>query len=230
MIKTGEEGIDTLIELFIKEASISQRNALGGSALGIFSSADETDLTKLTGLQNFFTSSTTTGKVGNLSRATQSDWQHKIQNISSDFSGNGLDRMETLYRQTSLFDENCDTIVVTGSFMDNFKKNVTRTFQVNLPLVGVAAGDQAMIDAGFPNMRFNGAILFDDDGCPANQGFFLNLKTYIRLMVRSGRASEIGDFVKPNNQDSISTFVLFAGNLITTNLKRGGLIQNGDTN
>ena len=79
-------------------------------------------------------------------------------------------------------------------------------------------------------MRWNGAILFDDDGCPANTGYFLNLKTYMRLVVRRGRSSEIGEFVKAQDRDNLSTFVLFAGNQITTNLKRGGLIQNGDTN
>ena len=230
MIKTGDEGIEDLITLFINTASISQRDAIGGSSVGIYSSLNESDLTGISGLQTFFTSSTTTGSVGQLSRAVQSNWRHKTQNISSDFSGNGLDRMETLYRQCSQFDENVDTIAVTGSFMDNFKKNVTRTHSTNLPLIGVAAGDEAMIDAGFPNIRFNGAILFDDDGCPANAGYFLNLKTYMRLIVRRGRASEIGDFVKAQNKDNISTHVLFAGAQVTTNLKRGGLIRNGDTN
>lgn len=230
MIKTGEEGIEDIIKMFIDTASISQRDALGGSTLGIFSDGNESDLEKLTGLQTFFTTSTTTGSVGQLSRATESDWQHKLQNISSAFATNGFDRMTTLYRQCSQYDENVDTIVVTGSFMDNFEKNLTRTYSTNLPLVGVAAGDQAMMDAGFPNLRYKGALLFDDDGCPANRGYFLNLKTYVKLIVRKGRASDIGDFVKAQNKDNISTHVLFAGNLVTTNLKRGGLIQNGDTN
>lgn len=229
MIKTGDEGIENLIDLFITEAAISQRDAVGGSALGIFSDADETTLTKITGLQSIFSPSTTVGLVGNINRATESNWRHKTQDVASDFSVNGLARMETLYRQCSQFDENVDTIVCTGSMMDNFKVTVTQTFRTNLPLVGVAAGDEAMIDAGFPNIRFNGALMFDDDACPANSAYFMNLKTYMRLIVRQGRASEIGEFVKAQDRDNIATHILFAGNQVTTNLKRGGLLTNGDT-
>lgn len=149
MIKTPEGNEPDLIELFLQSAEIAMRDSIGGSSLGIFSSADETDLRKITGLQNMLTSSTTTGTVGNLSRATLSTWRHQSANVSSDFSANGLARFRTLYRQCSRFDESPDTIVLTGSAMDNFEANVTSSFSVNLPLIGVGAGDQAMIDAGF---------------------------------------------------------------------------------
>ena len=71
--------------------------------------------------------------------------------------------------------------------------------------------------------------MFDDDGCPADRGYFLNLAKYIRLIVRTGRNAEIGDFVKGRDKDDLVTHVLWAGNLITTNLARGGVLLNGDT-
>jgi len=228
MIKTGEAAIPDLLELFIQSAEISMRDAIGGSTLGIFSSANETDLRKITGLQNHFTTSTTTGTVGNLSRVTLTAWRHQSANVSSDFDTNGLIRFRTLYRQTSRFDESPDTIVLTGSAMDNFERELTSTFQVNLPL-GIGAGDQRMIDAGFANIRYKGALVFDDDGCPANFGYFLNLAKYVRLFVREGRDAEIGDFVKSKDADDLATYVLWAGNLVNTNLARGGVLLNADT-
>ncbi len=71
--------------------------------------------------------------------------------------------------------------------------------------------------------------MFDDDGCPANQAYMLNLRKYIRLIVREGRDAEIGDFVKSQTKDDLVTYVLTAANMVTTGLRYGGLVANGDT-
>jgi len=229
MIKTASGGEGDLLQIFIEAAELSMRDAIGGSTSGIFSSNGETTLTSISGLQNFFTTSTTTGTVGTLSRATTTAWRHQTQNVSSDFSANGLTAMRTLYRQCSYFDETPDTIVLTGSTLDNFERDLTSTFQVNLPLADVGPGDQKMIDAGFGNIRYKGALVFADDGCPANAGYFLNLRKFMRIYVREGRDAEIGDFVKSQSKDDLVTYVLSALNQTSTNLSRGGLLQNGDT-
>lgn len=221
----SDEAIENLLTGFLEAAEISMRDAIGGSTVGIFSDADESDLTRITGLQNFFTSSTTTGTVGQLSRATLTAWRHQSANVSSDFSANGLARFRTLYRQCGRHDEQVDTIVLNGSTMDNYENALTSTFQVNMPLTG----SEGMLDAGFQNIRYKNAVVFPDDSVPANYGYFLNLAKYIRLYVRRGREAEIGDFVKATNKDALSTHVLWAGNMVTTNLARGGVLLNGDT-
>lgn len=228
MIKTGDNARPQLLTLFIEAAEVAMRDAIGGSTLGIFSSLGDTTLTGISGLQNMFTTSTTTGTVGQLSRATQSNWRHQTENVSNDFSSNGLNAMRTLYRTTSRADENVDTIVFNGSTMDNYERSLTSTFQVNVPLIPTQA-DQRMLDAGFANYSYKGAIVFFDDGCPANFGYFLNLVKFTRLIVRSGRNAEISDFVKSRDKDDLVSFVLWAGELITTNLGRQGALLNGDT-
>ena len=69
----------------------------------------------------------------------------------------------------------------------------------------------------------------DDDGCPDNRGYFLNLLKYHRLFVRTGRDAEIGDFVKSRDKDDLVSFVLWAGNQINTALNRNGVLLNADT-
>lgn len=226
MVKTGDAGITNLLVAFLQVAETSMRDAIGGSSVGIFSSAGESDLTSLTGLQNFFTSSVSTGSVGQLSRAAQSAWRHQFQDINSDFSSNGINRLRTIFRQASFFDDTPDTIVGTGAFVENYEKNLTQTFRVNYPL---PTGSLGMAEAGFENLAYKGAVMFDDDGCPANQAYALNLRKYIRLIVREGRDAEIGDFVKSQTKDDLVSFVLTAANLVTTGLRYGGLIANGDT-
>lgn len=226
MIQTGEGAEPDLLESFIQVAEISMKETIGGSTSGIFSDGDETVENEITGLQNHFTTSTTTGTVGQLSRATLSNWRHQLQNVSSAFDTNGLNAMTTLYRQCTRFDESPDIVVVNGSTWDNFLRETTRTFQTNNPFMG--SPDQLMVDAGFPNVRWFGAYLFPDDGVPANAGYFLNTK-FIKLYVRSGRNAELGDFIKSREYDDLVSYVLWAGNLCNTNLSRGGLLQNADT-
>src|SRR3972149_1493956 len=226
MIKTPEGNEIDLVEAFLQSAEAAMREAIGGQSLGLYSSADETNLRAITGLQNMLTSSTTTGTVGNLSRATLSKWRHQSGNVSSNFSTNGLNIMRTLYRQCALYDETPDTIVLTGSAMDNYERALTSTFQVNLPLV---PGSEKMMDAGFDNYRYKRAIMFADDGMPANYSYFLNVAKHFRLFVREGRDAEIGDFVKSQGKDDLVTFVLWAGNAVMTNLGRNGVMLNADT-
>jgi hypothetical protein len=225
MIKTGENAIVDLLAMFIEAAEVSLRDALGGSSVGIFSSSGNATLTAVSGLQNMLQTSTTTGTVGQLNRATLTVWRHQSANVSSSFTTNGLNRMRTLYRQCGRFDENIDTIAVNGSTIDNYERALTSTFQVNVPQTGSAQ----MLDGGFANILYKNAVMFADDGCPANFGYFLNLAKYIRLVVREGRNAEIGDFVKARDVDDLSAHIFWAGNLITTNLARNGVLLNADT-
>ena len=229
LIRTdGENGIIDMLELFMQSAEISLREAIGGRTLGIFSDAAEDTLTKITGLQNILGTSTTTGTVGNLSRATLAVWRHKSQNVASAFDTNGLDRFRTLFRQCKRANEVPNITVLTGAAMDNFEKELTSTFQVNLPMMGFGGGDQNMIDAGFPNIRYKGSLIFDDDGVPPNAGYMLNTK-YLGLYVHEGRDGEIGDLIKSKDSDDLVSYVHWAGNLCATNLGLMGIIQNSDT-
>lgn len=227
MIQTQDGSEPDLLEGFTQAAETSMKESIGGSTVGIFSDGSETDLEELTGLQNHFTTSTTTGTVGRLSRVTLSVWRHQLGNVAGAFDTNGLNIMTTLYRQCTRFDESPDITVVTGSTFDNFLRETTRTFQTHLPMV-LGEGNKAMVEAGFPNVRWFGSLLFADDGVPANAGYMINTK-FVKLYVRKGRNVEIGDFIKSRNYDDLVAYVFFAGNFCNTNLARGGLLQNADT-
>ncbi len=70
--------------------------------------------------------------------------------------------------------------------------------------------------------------MFSDDGVPANAGYFLNSK-YLNMYVHEGRDAKIGDFIKSREYDDLVTYVLWAGNLVCTNLARQGILLNADT-
>jgi len=235
MVKTGDAGVENILNNFLEAGEVSMRDGIGGSAIGIFSNGGDADVDKITGLQTFFTSSNTTGTVGNVNRATQTSWRHQVADISNNFSLNGMDRLRTIYRQARFFDTAPDTIVTTGSFLDNFEKNLTNvadattSIRIGMPM-DIGEADRAMLDAGFPNIRWKNSVMFDDDGCPANRAYVLNLAKYHRLLVRRGRDAEIGEFVMPTDQDSLAVWIYWAGQQIDTGLRYGGVLLNGDTN
>lgn len=227
MIQTGEGAEPDLLQAFIEAAELSLRDAVGGSTLGVFADGDETTEGEITGLQNILGTSTTTGTVGQLSRATFSNWRHNSGNVASAFDTNGINIMSELYVNCTRADESPDIFVVTQSAFLNFLRETTRTFQTHVPFMS-GDPDQAMVEVGFPNVRFFGSTLFPDTNVPANAGYLINSK-YINIIVRSGRNAELGDFVKPTNQDVLTTFVYWAGNQICKGLRYNGILQNADT-
>ena len=127
-------------------------------------------------------STPTIGTIGNVARSN-TFWQNQTANVLGDFSANGYTQMTSLYTLCSRGNENVDTIVLTRSAFNNFLNNATRTFRLNFPL-DQKAGDEGLIEMGFPHAMFFGAVVIFDDSVPANQGFFLNLrKKYTHLVV-----------------------------------------------
>lgn len=225
VIKTADGDESDLLRGFIEVAEIAMRDTIGGSSIGIFSNIGETSLTGISGFRNILTTTPTTGTCGQLSRVTNTNWRQQTGNISNSFTNNGLNTFRTLYRQCARFDEVVDTIVCSGSMMDNYERALTNSISLNEP----RESDKEILDGGFDNIRYKGAIMFADDGVDTDASYFLNLAKYTRLIVRRGRNAEISDFIKSKDYDDLVSHILWAGELVTTNLARQGIAYNGNT-
>lgn len=81
--------------------------------------------------------------------------------------------------------------------------------------------DEQLASAGFTNLLFNNVPVAVDSKVPANHVVFLN-EDYINLVVASAADFAMKDFREPVNQDAAVSQILWAGNLIFTNLARQG--------
>src|SRR5205807_3433620 len=84
-----------------------------------------------------------------------------------------------------------------------------------------AAHDQQLAQSGFTNLLFNGVPFLVDSHATASNIQFLN-EDYFSLIVNKDTNFELRDFQQPVNQDAYVGFVLWAGNLICSNVGRQG--------
>lgn len=231
LINSGSDvAIQKALRLFIEAAELSVRNALADATTGIFSSNDE-DAAGITGLQNLITHTSnatpTSGTAGNLSRATYTFWRNQVADVADDFSANGYYRMHDLYTLCTRGDETPNVICLTRATYLNFLRNATSTIRYNTPQQPATAVE-GTLNVGWGNVTFLGATMGYDDACPADNGYMLNCK-YVNWVCHTLRELELGPFVIPQTQDSISAHIFFAGNLCINNMARQGLLRRGDT-
>lgn len=81
--------------------------------------------------------------------------------------------------------------------------------------------DMQLAQPGFSNLVFNGTPILVDSHCPAGQLYMLN-EDYMYLYVNPNRDFFMRDFDAPVNQDAYVAFILWAGNLVFSNLLRQG--------
>lgn len=220
----NEEAVINYMTFLVESAEQSMKATIGGSSLGIFSNLGESD-TGVTGLQNICGTSTTTGTVGGLSRATYSWWRHKSDSVTTGFSTDGLQSMDSLFYQLVRGDEAPSLIVLTRATFANLKAKLQGTISYNLP-----SANAQNADVGFPHIYYNGVPCVLDSNCPDQTGYFLNLK-YFKLMVHADRDMAIRDFITPSDGDYLLARIYWAGNLVCNNLSMQGLLTGApDTN
>jgi len=214
---TGPESIVPYLEFLVEAAEESMKDGMSNSTSGIFSANTESD-TGITGLQNLLTTSNSTGTAGGISRATNSFWRQNVQSVTTGFASNGLEDMRTLFYACARGDESPSVIIVTQTTFANLARALTGTLSYNTPSPATSFGD---ID--FQNINFHGVPVIFDSNCPANTGYFLNLK-YFKLLVHGDRDMTIRDWITPTDGDYILARLFWAGNLVTNNLARQGIL------
>lgn len=214
----GETAIVNYIAAQIEMAEEGMKDTMADTTSGIMSANAESDV-GITGLRNILTDSTTTGTTGGLSRATYAWWRHKSDSVTTGFNTDGLQSLRTLFLNCVRGDEAPTVIIVTLLTYVNLDRSLTGTINYNNPSPKTYFGD-----IGFEHINFRGAPVIFDDKMTAQRGMCLNLK-YLKLLVHRDRDMAIRDFITPTNQDSIVGRMYWAGNLITNNLARQGILQ-----
>ena len=81
--------------------------------------------------------------------------------------------------------------------------------------------DTQLAQAGFTNLVFNNVPWLQDDHAPTNGLAFLN-ENYWELIVNDKANFYVQDFVKPPNQDAMTSLLVWAGNASCSNIQRQG--------
>lgn len=152
-----------------------------------------------------------TGTLGTIAGATQTFWQATVT-TSGAFAAQGLTDMTTAYYAVSGGEKEDNPT----HFFTN--KTVFQKYeQTRLPLERLTPGGVA--NAGFDGLTFKGKPLTYGNHIGSGLMFGLNLN-YIDLCVDTETDFVTTPFVMPSNQTAKVAFILWRGNMVTTNRRR----------
>lgn len=112
--------------------------------------------------------------------------------------------------------ETPDLIVTTQVIMDAYKASL-------MHMKVLSSSDEKMADAGFPNVKFEGATMVADSHVPAGQMGMFNTN-FLDFYVLPSRNFTFEDFRKPVNQDAMMAKIYWVGQLTCTNPRMQGIL------
>lgn len=220
LMNSGKERIIDLMEAKIRNAEKTLRNAMSA---GIFSDGTGSSGKQLTGLKALVADDPTSGTVGGINRA----------NTGNEFWRNHADVKTTALSKDTIYAAMSDAYLACSRGTDRPDLIVADNYMYQLfesSLIPQQRFTNAeMADAGFRNLKFQGADVIYDGGiggyCPNKHMYFLNTK-YLKLRPHRERNYRlIGDRNRVAiNQDAIYAIIGWAGNLTMNNAELQGVL------
>jgi hypothetical protein len=143
----------------------------------------------------------TTGTVGNINRATESQWRTSAY----DFNGN-LDSTN-IEEALTLKGEKPDVILTGRNLYRHYRTAVRDKIVINL---SESNSGKKMMDLGFSGVKHQNIPMMYDEDCPVNKAFFINSK-YLRLHILKHVNMKIKELVAPWTIDAHGRRVVWQG-------------------
>jgi hypothetical protein len=160
---------------------------------------------------------TVLGTYGGIARSGNTWWQSQIDSTTTTLSLLALQNLFGSAQQGG----RAPTIILST------QANYNRYWNLNLSPqqfpVQPGGKDMQLAQAGFENLLFNGVPWLVDSHIPTtgtNGNIFLLNEDYFQMVVATRADFHLQDFQTPTNQDAMTALLLWAGNLVCTNVQR----------
>lgn len=159
----------------------------------------------------------TTGSLGGISRATQSQWRTS----SYDFDGaldetNIEEAFDDILRDLKLKSDKPDLILVGRNIDRLYRTAVRDKITINIADTG---NGKKMYDLGFEGYTHNGIAVIYDEDCPDDKAYFINSK-YLRHHILSGVNMRVDDLKAPWTIDGYGKRTVWQGQFALWNAYR----------
>ena len=160
------------------------------------------------GLSALIPDDPTTGTVGNLSMAAESQWRTSSYDFASGLDSTNIEEA---------FDDILMDLTVKGDSPDVILcgRNVYRIYRaavrdkVTIPLSEGNSGKK-MMDLGFKGVSHQSVPMLYDEDCPVNKAYFINSK-YLRLHILKHVNMKVKELTAPWNMDASGSRVVWQG-------------------
>jgi len=181
------------------------------------------------GLQLLVSSTPTTGTVGGIDRSTTAGtfWRNKVYKATTDggaaaTSANIVSYMNRLWVQLTRNKEKPDLILADNNYFLLYLEAMQGKQQIMV--------NSSLADAGFQNLKFNGADVVLDGGyggsCPSNTMYFLNSDYLYWRPHPDYNFTVLGGERESTNQDAMVKLVGVAGQMTMSNAFMQGVLIN----
>lgn len=168
----------------------------------------------------------TTGTLGGISRATESQWRTSAYQFSGAIDSTNIEEaFDDVLLDLTLNGEK-PTVIFCGRNIYRIYRQAVRD-KFTIPITG-KAGDM-MMDLGFGDLAHNKIPIFYDEDCGVNRAYFINDK-YMRLHILKGVNMATKKLVAPWTIDGSGSRVVWQGQYCLWKAHRThGLVRNGTT-
>ena len=168
----------------------------------------------------------TTGTLGGISRATESQWRTSAYQFSGAIDATNIEEaFDDVLMDLTLNGEKPSLILCGRNIMRIYRAAVRDKFTI--PITG-KAGD-AMMDLGFGNVTHNKIPMFYDEDCGVNRAYFINDK-YMRLHILKGVNMVTKKLAAPWTIDGSGSRVLWQGQYcLWSAYRKHAVLRNGTT-
>lgn len=179
------------------------------------------------GLGNVIPDDPTTGTIGGISRATESQWRTSAYQFSGNLDSTNIEEaFDDILMDLKLKGDKPDLILLGRNIVRTYRQAVRDKLMIN---IGDTKSGKAMYDLGFEGFTHNGVMCMYDEDCGVNRAYFINSK-YLRLHILKGVNMKVKELVAPWNVDAIGRRVLWQGQLcIWRAFRTHAVLRNGTT-
>lgn len=160
------------------------------------------------GLGTLLPSNPTTGTLGGINRATQSQWRTSAYVFAGAMDATNIEEVfdDVLMDLTLKGDK--PTIILAGRNIYRMYRQAVRD-KITIQLSEGKAGKR-MFDLGFEGVSHNGTPLLYDEDCPVSTAYFINDK-YLRLHMLKHVNMKVKELISPWNVDAVGSRVVWQG-------------------
>lgn len=159
----------------------------------------------------------TTGTLGGLNRATQTQWRTSAYDFDGSLDETNIEEaFDDILRDLKLKSDKPDLILVGRNIDRLYRAAIRDKIMINLSDTG---NGKRMFDLGFEGWTHNGIAVIYDEDCPDNKSYFVNSK-YLRHHILNGVNMRTEDLVAPWNIDGFGKRTTWQGQFALWNAYR----------
>ena len=198
----GETAIFKLVKakMEVLEESIKEKFSvyLYGSSAG----------TDPNGITTLIPDTPTTGTVGNINRATETQWRTSSYDFDGNIDSTNIEEaFDDILMDLTLKGDKPDLILCGRNLYRHYRTAVRDKVVINL---SESNSGKKMMDLGFSGVKHQNIPMLYDEDCPVNKAYFINSK-YLRLHMLRHVNMTVKNLVAPWNIDATGRRVVWQG-------------------